>query len=221
MLTASHLFVPGWGADPALYDHGLPAGWEALEPPGFRAGRGSFERYARWLAYEVRARRGPVVLGGHSMGGALSVAVAAEIPEHVGGLLLVAPAGLPLLKPMRRSVADFWAQVGRGRYPLRPAVRSAAQILGAPRSALALARRVHGLDLSTEMQRVRLHRIPSTVVGCVTDTLVTIRHCREAARLLGADYRELDLPGGHMWMLEAPPRLRAELGRVTFSLTHM
>ncbi len=32
----SGLFVPGWGADPALYQSGLPHGWAALRPPGYR-----------------------------------------------------------------------------------------------------------------------------------------------------------------------------------------
>src|SRR5262245_28354504 len=215
MLAAAQLFVPGWGAGPELYQKGLPGAWVALEPPSFRRGRGSFERYKRWLLDEVRSRGAPVVLGGHSMGAALSVAVAAEIPEQVGGLLLIAPAGLPLTKPMRRCVADFSGHVLRGRYPKRLALRGVAGVLAAPGSALVLARRVRVLDLSTEMRRVRRHSIPSTVVGCVTDTLVTIQHCQEAARLLGADYRELDLPGGHLWMLEATGRLRAELARVT------
>ena len=215
MLAAAHLFVPGWGAGPELYEQGLPTGWIALEPPSFRRGRGSFECYRRWLVDEVRSRGAPVVLGGHSMGAALSVAVAAEIPEQVGGLLLISPAGLPLTKPIRRSIVDFSAQVARGRYPLRSVVRGAAGVLAAPRPAFDLARRVRSLDLSTEMQRVRRHRVPTTVVGCVTDTLVTIRHCREAARLLGADYRELTLPGGHMWMLGASDQLRRELTRST------
>jgi pimeloyl-ACP methyl ester carboxylesterase len=215
MLAAVHLFVPGWGAGPELYEEGLPGGWIALAPPSFRRGRGSFERYRRWLVDEVRSCGGPVVLGGHSMGAALSVAVAAEIPEHVHELLLISPAGLPLTKPIRRSLADFSAQVVRGRYPMRSVLRSVGSVLAAPRPALDLARRVRSLDLSTEMQRVRRHCIPTTVVSCVTDTLVTIRHCQEAARLLGAQYRELTLPGGHMWMLEASDELRGELARAT------
>ena len=214
MLAAAHLFVPGWGADADLYRRSLPDGWVALEPPCFRRGRGSFERYRRWLLGEVRSRGTPVVLGGHSMGAALSVAVAAEIPEQVGGLLLISPAGLPLTKPIRRSLADFTGQVVRGSYPLRSVLRGTANALAAPRSAAELARRVRALDLSVEMLRVRRNRIPTTVVACVTDTLVTIRHCRDAARLLGAEYRELDLPGGHMWMLEGSGRLRTELARV-------
>jgi pimeloyl-ACP methyl ester carboxylesterase len=213
MLAAAHLFVPGWGAGPELYEEGLPGGWAALDPPSFRRGRGSFDRYARWLIDDVRSRGAPVVLAGHSMGAALSVAVAAEIPEHVGGLLLISPAGLPLTKPMRLSLADFSRQVALGRYPTRSVLRGTAAVLAAPRSALAIARRVHALDLSNEMRRVRRHRIRTTVVACVTDTLVTIRHCRDAARLLGAEYRELNLPGGHMWMLEASSELRGELAR--------
>jgi len=46
-----------------------------------------------------------------------------------------------------------------------------------------------------------------TVVGVVTDTLVTPDHCRRAAGLLGATYRELTVEGGHMWMLSAWPAL--------------
>jgi hypothetical protein len=30
-------------------------------------------------------------------------------------------------------------------------------------------------------------------------------HCRAAAHLLGAEYREFDLDGGHMWMLTSWP----------------
>src|SRR5262245_38379066 len=111
MLAASRLFVPGWGAGPELYDPGLPAEWAALDLPSFRLGHGSLERYRTWLLEEVRSHGTPVVLGGHSMGAALSVAVAAEIPQQVGGLLLIAPAGLPLTKPIRRSLADFSAQL--------------------------------------------------------------------------------------------------------------
>jgi pimeloyl-ACP methyl ester carboxylesterase len=218
MLAAARLFVPGWGAGPELYEGGLPSGWVALEPLTFRRGRGSFERYRRWLADEVRAHGTPVVLGGHSMGAALSVAVAAEIPEHVGGLLLISPAGLPLTKPIRMSLADFSGQVMHGKYPMRTALQGIGRVLGAPLSALELVRRVRALDLSAEMQRVKSQRIRTTVIGCVTDTLVSIRHCREAARLLGAEYRELNLPGGHMWMLKASGTLRLELDRVALAL---
>jgi surfactin synthase thioesterase subunit len=62
------------------------------------------------------------------------------------------------------------------------------------------------------MRELRRLGVPVEVIGCASDTLVTPGHCRTAAGPLGADYRELDLPGGHMWMLDAWPRL-AELLR--------
>ena len=70
------------------------------------------------------------------------------------------------------------------------------------------------LDLSVEMRRVSAAGIDTTVVGCSTDTLVTAAHCRRAADLLGARYRELPLAGGHMWMLDAWPTLAAELAAI-------
>jgi len=210
--ASSHkFFIPGWGAPACLYDPGLPPEWKALEPPSFRASGGSFNACRDWFATEIARLDEPVVLAGHSMGAALAMAVAADVPDRVSGLLLIAPAGLPLTKPIRRSMASFASQLAHGRYPMTHAARAAARIASAPRSALKLAFRVRDLDLSPEMRRIRRQRIPVTVVGCLTDTLVTVPQCREAARLLGAAYRELDLPGGHMWMLDSWRTLRGEL----------
>ena len=205
------LFIPGWGAPARLYDPGLPVGWNALEPPSFRVSGGSFEACRHWLSRELARADEPVVLAGHSMGAALAMAAAADAPHRVDGLFLIAPAGLPLSKPITRSVRSFSAQLSRGRYPIRQAARAAARVAAAPRSAMRLALGVRDLDLSPEMERIQRKQIPATVVGCLSDTLVTVRHCRTAARLLGASYRELDLPGGHMWMLDSWPTFRREL----------
>jgi hypothetical protein len=56
-----------------------------------------------------------------------------------------------------------------------------------------------------EMRSLRASGVPVEVVGCSTDSLVTPAHCREVASILGADCRELELAGGHMWMLTAWP----------------
>lgn len=208
---ARRWFLPGWGAPARLYGAGLPPGWSALDPPGFRRARGSFDQYRAWLTSEVAGADRPVVLAGHSMGAALAIAAAAAAPDQVERLLLIAPAGLPLVKPMARSFADFVGQLTRGRYPLRVVARGIGGVASGPASALAVARAVRSLDLSAEMKRVRQHRIPATVVACTTDTLVTVGHCRRTARLLDASYRELDLAGGHMWMLGEWQSMRAEL----------
>jgi pimeloyl-ACP methyl ester carboxylesterase len=204
-------FVPGWGASASLYRRGMPAGWTALEPPTFRATGGELEAYSRWLERELGCSRAPLALAGHSMGGALALLAAAELPELVERLILVSPAGLPLDKPLHTSAATFVGQVARGCYPAGGLCRSLAQTAAAPRAALRLARRVHELDLTGELEPLRARAIPCTVIGCASDTLTTPAHCRRLATLLSARYRELDAAEGHIWMVAAPERLAAEL----------
>ena len=134
------------------------------------------------------------------MGAALAVIAASAAPERVSGLLLIAPAGLPLSKPIRDSALDFARQVRAGRHEAGAVLESAADLLRAPRAALRLALALRNLDLSREMRTIARARVPATVIGCATDTLVTPAHCRRAAALLGARYRELALDGGHTWM---------------------
>jgi homoserine acetyltransferase len=53
------------------------------------------------------------------------------------------------------------------------------------------------------------------VVSCTTDRLVTCTQCRRFAELLAADYRELEAPDGHIWLITQPERLEHELTAVT------
>jgi len=144
------------------------------------------------------------------MGAALAVLAAANAAERVDRLVLIAPAGLPLSKSIARSGADLIRQVATHRYALADVLTSARDVLSAPRSATRLGRALRRLDLSTQLTEVRRQGTSSLVVGCTTDTLVTPTHSRTVAALLGADYLELALPGGHMWMLDHPQVL-AEL----------
>ena len=202
----SRLFLPGWGAPAGLYTPGLPTSWSVLEPPSFAVSGGSFAAYRRWFELELRGR-GRSSIAGHSMGGALAILAAADTPELVERLVLSAPAGLPLDKPIRQSLRDFLRQLVSGDYPHRLAFGALLALARAPRSALALAEHVRALDLLRECARVRAAGIPTTVIGCVTDTLVTTDRARELAAALGARYEELQLRGGHMWMLADGARL--------------
>jgi pimeloyl-ACP methyl ester carboxylesterase len=196
----SRLFLPGWGAPGALYRPGLPKSWDVFEPPSFAVSGGSLAPYRYWLELELRGR-GRSSLAGHSMGGALAILAAAETPELVERLVLIAPAGLPIDKPIRQSLCDFLRQLVTGDYPRELALNALLAVVRAPRAALALAQYVRALDLRRECVRVRAAGIPTTVIGCVTDTLVTTDRTRSLARALGARYEEFDLSGGHMWML--------------------
>jgi pimeloyl-ACP methyl ester carboxylesterase len=201
------LFLPGYGASGRLYARGLAAGWRALEPPSFHATRGSFRAYERWLGDELAHSEEPVWLAGHSMGGALAVAAAVAQPARVARLTLISPAGLPLHKPVHASLRQFVKQVGLGRYEPKEVAHDLRHALRAPLVAYRLAQAVRRLDLTPQMRKLRALGVPVEVVACASDTLVTPLHCRRAAELLGGEYRELDLAGGHMWMLDSWPQL--------------
>jgi pimeloyl-ACP methyl ester carboxylesterase len=110
-------------AEPALYVHGLggsSSNWtdlayvlrdrvdaDAIDLPGFGLsdpGRryGVADAAARVIRWISKAGRGPVHLFGNSLGGAISVWVAAQRPDLVRTLTLISPA-MPFLDP-RRSV---------------------------------------------------------------------------------------------------------------------
>ena len=197
------LFVPAFGAPADLYASALPRGWVALRQPRFGATRGALPLYVDWLRAAIACERRPVAIGGHSMGAALSVLAAASDPGRVTRVLLVAPAGLPLSKPMAHSLRDFGRQLLAGDYP-RAIYRAAAEAIAAPRSAFRLAQTVRRLDLRDELDLLRAAGVDVTVVGCVSDTLTPSSHCREVARLAGARYDEVHHSGGHMWMLRHP-----------------
>jgi pimeloyl-ACP methyl ester carboxylesterase len=145
------------------------------------------------------------------MGAALAIAVALRVPDRVSGLVLIAPAVLPLRKPVRDSLRELIIQLARGTHAFSDVAASTRDLARAPRSATRLVRTLRRLDLSKQMARLKAHGTPAIVIGCTTDTLVTPAHCRHAARRLGAEYRELELEGGHVWMLDQPTALRALL----------
>ncbi len=111
------------GAEPALYIHGLGGSsqnWtdvagmlayrfdgQAIDLPGFgRSDPGPrytiealSHRVVRWIE---ESGRGPVHLVGNSLGGAISVKVAAARPDLVRTLTLISPA-LPFLDPRRSA----------------------------------------------------------------------------------------------------------------------
>src|SRR5262245_46474868 len=99
-----------------MYTAALPAGWEAAQPPSPRISRGSLSTLRDWAVREIQRRPNGVVVAGHSMGAALAVLAAVTAPEHVEGLLLIAPAGLPLSKPLRRSAAECVRQATTRTY---------------------------------------------------------------------------------------------------------
>jgi pimeloyl-ACP methyl ester carboxylesterase len=209
--TVNGLFVPGWGAHAGVYEAGMPDGWEVLEPPSFQASGGALGVVRRWVVDECSSRAGPFALGGHSFGAAL--AVFAALDEHVAAerLVLVNPAVLPLTKPVPRMLFDFFRRLAAGWFPPGEAEKSMRQVVLHPIVARRLGNEVRALDLTAELGRLRERGLPARVIGTTTDTLTTPAQCRHVAELAGADYREIDAEGGHLWFLRRPDLLAAAI----------
>jgi pimeloyl-ACP methyl ester carboxylesterase len=210
-MKPSGVLIPGWASTASMYEAGLPAGWTALDPPPYSATRGALQPYVDWLAAELAGSDGPVVLAGHSMGGTIAVLAAAAHPERIARLVLVSPAVLPLSKSAAASLRDLGIQIAHGRFRLSDLTVAAGRLVAAPRSAARIALDLRRIDLSLELRQVHVAGVESTVIGCATDTMITFDHCRRAAGLLGARYRELTVDGGHLWMFAHPQRFVSEL----------
>lgn len=199
----ARVFIPGFAARPSFYAEALGGDWIVHEPPAYRSASTFGDRVAA-LCATIDDCDTPVTLAGHSMGAALAVAAAVRRPDAVERVVLVAPAGLPLTKPVLASLRDFLRQVARSVYPLSEVLRELGSIACAPRSAWQLARSIRSLDLRESFGALRLRGVRCDVIGCAGDTLTPVAHCREIASLAGARYREITAQGGHAWLFVEP-----------------
>jgi pimeloyl-ACP methyl ester carboxylesterase len=159
------IFLGGWSVAAHAYEPGLPAGWTCPQQPGFGETGGRFAAYVEWAAGLVRARGVPTHLAGHSLGGAVAIAVAAREPGLVPRVTAFAPAGLPVEHGLRHAARDVVANGLGLRLGASAASRSAIRALDHPRAALRLAREVERLDLTRELGLLRLAGVELLVVA--------------------------------------------------------
>ena len=162
---------------------------------------------------ELRGR-GRSRLAGHSMGAALAILAAAESPELVERLVLIAPAGLPLQKPIRESARDFVAAARARRLPA--ARRRLGCARGRPRAPRRRSRSRGTCAASTCAASAR----GSAPLGIPVDRRrLRRRHARHHRARPGARRARSEPTttsstsrGGHMWMLTeasaSPPSSR-------------
>jgi pimeloyl-ACP methyl ester carboxylesterase len=207
------LFLGGWSVAAHAYEPGLPAGWSCPEQPGFGDTDGRFAAYVEWAAGLVRERGVPTHLAGHSLGGAVAVAVAAREPGLVPRVTAFGPAGLPVSHGLRHAARDVVANGLGLRFGASAASRSAIRALDHPRAALRLAREVERLDLTRELGLLRHAGVDLRVVAGRGDRVSTPELCGRLAAL-GGGRCVVDEDGrDHLWVLTQPERLRSHLDR--------
>lgn len=166
--------------------------------------REAAQRLAEWL--DTEGLRGAALVG-HSMGGAVVVETAADAPESVGRLALIAPAGI-FPSRSRRSYTLPLARstLIHARSQLPRMVRDTIRV--GPRRLWHLSSDLLDGDLTPALQAVQA---PALVVWGANDRLLPVS-LGEQFRNLIPDCRLVVLPKcGHIPMLECPDALHEHL----------
>ena len=195
----------------------------ALDLPGHGPLRGrggvSVPAYAEWLAgFLATLDAGPVVLVGHSMGGAIAQALALARPDHLAGLILVGTGAR--LRVLPRIVELLREGSGEG---LR-VIRDLSFAEGAPPDIVEAVERTlrEGTPLVTlgdylacdqfdVRDRLSGIRTPTLVVTGAEDRLVPLKYGRFLADAIsGARFVEI-AAAGHFPHLEQPAAVNAAI----------
>lgn len=210
-------------------------GWRVVSPslPGFGgtdplpADGLSLRRFAEGLAALCdHLGAGPVVLLGHSMGGAVAVRFAADHPERTLGVVYRDGAATPAWKQRRGPAVallspvspDLGAMVdllgaavldlpdlaaGRLRSNLRSLLPDARRNLRSVGQTIPVAALLFSCDLREEVAALgAVREVPLLGVWGRFDRIATRATAREFAELSGAPVVWVN--GGHSWMLARP-----------------
>jgi len=194
--------------------HGLSPG------PGHRDIAAYADAAAAWLdrAKAGDARTDAVVIGGHSMGGAIAQTFALKYPERTRGLVLVGTGPrLPVMPQILEWVGDaeklpraaeLIAKLGLGRGAPQSLKDRLGQELQKTRPDI-----IHGdfsacdeFDVSERLGEIK---VPALVICGAKDRLVPPDHARFLADNIAQSRLEILPDIGHFPMLEAPVQFAA------------
>jgi len=195
----------------------------ALDMPNFgRSGRIESHSITGYAAHVVRFIQaiagGPVVLVGHSLGGAVSMAVATSRPDLVRGLVLVdsaAPEGLQTPVAYHPAIEAYREDEAQLRAALKTVVPTLDDDAWFDR-LVEDARRMKGeayvghaveLGLADFSATTSNYTGPALVVRGGMDLLITAEMAERTAKAFDAELREY-ADVGHSIMVEAPERFR-------------
>ena len=197
---------------PALPDFG---GTEGL-PAGYR----TVEHYAGWAAafLDVVGVDEPVLVAGHSLGGAVAARLTHDFPDRVAHLVLINSLGAPVWtdgpsgtrhlheRPLWHWVISFSKDIAVSD-TAGPTVRMIVEdcvpnVVRNPLGMLRAAAMARTVDLVTELVAVRESGVPVTAVSSDGDLIVPPASFHALCRSLGVQGRVV--PGRHSWLLASP-----------------
>jgi pimeloyl-ACP methyl ester carboxylesterase len=198
--------------------HGLTAStawWEptvaALEPSHevhvVNLPRLRIHEAARWLAERLEKDdlRGAAVVG-HSSGGTIAVLAAAQAPEAVGRLVLLAPAGIFQSRSRLAFAVPLATQVLRAPRRLPHMIRDSLRV--GPLRLWLIASELLTVDVAPALPEIRA---PALVLWGADDPLLSAELGRVFVEQI-PDARLVVLPKcGHIPMLERPAELHRPL----------
>ena len=172
--------------------------------PGYR-----YREAASWLGdWLERERLEGATLVGHSMGGTVALALAAERPKLVGRLALIAPAGIFSTQARRELLLPLVRSIGRSPRRLPRLVQDAFRV--GPVRLWHVASDLLSSDIAATLHHVEA---PTLIVWGADDRLLP----PTLGAIFSAEIKDSRLVVldrcGHVPMVEAPDSLHEELRR--------
>ena len=195
---------------------------KAIDLPGHPDGKPceSIDGYVEWVRGFIRARRYKnVVLGGHSMGGAIAMRYALKYPEELKGLILIGTGARLRVHPY---YLDRCQNPGEGNLPwleghmqyysdvapdVLPVVKQRAAEVG-PEVELNDLMACNSFDMLDQVADIKL---PTNIICGSDDVMTPVKYSDFlASKIEGA--REAIIPGGsHFVLMEEYQKVNEEI----------
>jgi pimeloyl-ACP methyl ester carboxylesterase len=226
------LFLHGWGLGCRAYKRALKRvarmGCRVYAPAlpdfggteGLPRGHDGLADYAGWVEAFLTEMEvdEPVLVIGHSLGGAVGARFTHDYPDRVAHLVLInsigasvwtdAPAGARLLedRPLWHWVVSFSKDVlvSDKAWPTARAIAEDClpNLIRNPLGLVRVAGLARRADLERELRAVRALGVPVTAVSSEGDLIVPRANFDALCRSVGAQGRLV--PGRHSWLLASP-----------------
>lgn len=177
----------------------------ALDLPGFGASRMpasyTFAQAISLLAAWMDTNGiGPATIVGHSMGGQVAMLFAAQHPDHVRGMVLIAPAGLPFSSNLLGIARSAFLSRHSGDIRFTPIVVAGALRAG-PRILWQAVRQIQHIDVRPRLTTLV---IPTLIIWGDRDRLIPVGNAALlAASLPGAEVRIIPGEGHNVFFDQA------------------